>query len=284
MKLPEVITRNVGRQILTLRKQSPNIAFVGGIVGILGATFLACKATLKLEDTLEEISSDIKGAKSLNEKETYPAEEYRKDVMYAYGKASMQIVKLYGPAVVLGSASIGLLTSSHVQLTRRNSALMAAYATLQKAYDDYRDRVRAELGEEKELDLYHAATREVVKGEEDKVTADPNQWSPYARFFDEASSHWVKNPELNRIYIQCQQNYANDLLRSRGHVFLNEVYDMLDFERTKAGQVVGWVIGKDGDNYVDFGIYRAFNSLFVNGRERTILLDFNVDGVIYDKI
>jgi len=284
MKLPEVITRNIGRQILTLRKQSPNIAFVGGIVGILGATFLACKATLKLEDTLEEISSDIKGAKSLNEKETYPAEEYRKDVMYAYGKASMQIVKLYGPAVVLGSASIGLLTSSHVQLTRRNSALMAAYATLQKAYDDYRDRVRAELGEEKELDLYHAATREVVKGEEDKVTADPNQWSPYARFFDETSSHWEKNPELNRIYIQCQQNYANDLLRSRGHVFLNEVYDMLDFERTKAGQVVGWVIGKDGDNYVDFGIYRAFNSLFVNGRERTILLDFNVDGVIYDKI
>lgn len=267
-----------------MRKQSPNIAFVGGIVGILGASFLACKATLKLEDTLEEISSDIKGAKSLNEQETYPVEEYRKDVMYAYGKASMQIVKLYGPAVILGGASIGLLTGSHVQLTRRNSALMAAYATLQKAYDDYRDRVRAELGEEKELDLYHAATREEVKGEEDKVTADPNQWSPYARFFDEGSRHWEKSPELNRIYIQCQQNYANDLLRSRGHVFLNEVYDMLDIDRTKAGQVVGWVIGKDGDNYVDFGIYRAFNALFVNGRECSILLDFNVDGVIYDKI
>jgi hypothetical protein len=111
---------------------------------------------------------------------------------------------------------------------------------------------------------------------------DPNKWSPYARFFDEGSPEWKKNSELNRLYVQCQQNYANNLLRARGHVFLNEVYDMLGIDRSQAGSVVGWVIGTDGDNYVDFGLQRAFSSGLIG--ERNILLDFNVDGVIYDKI
>jgi Family of unknown function (DUF6353) len=289
MNLVHGVTRTVSRQILIFKKQSPNIFFVGGIAGIVTSTILACRATLKLNETLDVIQSDLKGVTKLkdSDSENYPIEEYHKDVMYAYIRAGVQLGKLYGAPIVIGSASIAMLTGSHVQLTRRNSALMAAYAAVQKAYDDYRDRVREELGPEKELDIYHAASTEIVKsadGKEEVKTADPNRWSPYARFFDEASRHWEKDPELNRLYIQCQQNYANNLLHSRGHVFLNEVYDMLDIDRCKAGAVVGWVVGKDGDNYVDFGIYRAFSSRFVNGREANILLDFNVDGVIYDKI
>lgn len=287
MNLAHVITKNLSRQILVFKKQSPNIFFVGGIAGVVTSTILACRATLKLYETLDVIQSDINGVKKLNKSESdqYPVEEYHKDVMYAYGRAGMQLGKLYGPSIIIGSASIAMLTGSHVQLTRRNSALMAAYAAVQKAYDDYRDRVREELGPEKELDIYHAAKAELVEdGTKEIKTADPNKWSPYARFFDEASSHWEKDPELNRLYVQCQQNYANNLLIARGHLFLNEVYDMLDIERSKAGAVVGWVVGKEGDNYVDFGIYRAFSSRFVNGRECSIILDFNVDGIIYDKI
>jgi hypothetical protein len=173
-------------------------------------------------------------------------------------------------------------------MTKRNSALMAAYAGLQKAYDDYRERVRDQLGEERELEIYHAGKTDIIKNELDKneeiKTVDPNKWSPYAKMFDEGSKHWEKDPEINRLFVQCQQNYANNLLKARGHLFLNEVYDMLDVERTKAGSVVGWVISKDGDNFVDFGMYEAYNARFINGWERSIILDFNVDGVIYDKI
>jgi len=285
------MTRNVGRSILQLKKNSPHIFFVAGMAGSVTSTVLACRATLKLGETLDEIQHDIKQAKDLQPtsdvQTNYPAEQWHKDMGYVYGKAGLKLAKLYAPSVALGAASMACLTGSHVQLTRRNAAMMAAYAAIQKAYDDYRVRVRDELGQDKELDVYHATKTEAKlegkKSTEVKVS-DPNVWSAYARWFDEASREWKKDPELNRLFVQCQQNYANQLLQTRGHVFLNEVYDMLDIERSKAGQVVGWVIGSDGDNHIDFGVYETFSAAFVNGREKSILLDFNVDGVIYDKI
>jgi hypothetical protein len=208
-----------------------------------------------------------------------------------YTEGAFRIGKLYAPAVAVGAISIAALSGSHVILTRRNAALTAAYAAVSKAYVEYRARVEEQLGEDKERMIYHAAeVRELVDPDNPdgkkikEVVADPTRFSPYARFFDEASPDWQKDAELNRYYIQCQQNYANHLLQARGHVFLNEVYDMLGIERSKAGQVVGWLIGGDGDNYIDFGMFEARNSEFINGNERCILLDFNVDGVIYDQI
>ena len=115
-------------------------------------------------------------------------------------------------------------------------------------------------------------------------------YSDYAKFFDEGCREWDKDPEYNLTFLKCQENYANDLLKSKGHLFLNEVYDMLGIPRTKAGQIVGWIYDEEnpiGDNYVDFGIYDVYkeaNRNFVNGYERNILLDFNVDGDILSKI
>ena len=114
---------------------------------------------------------------------------------------------------------------------------------------------------------------------------DPNGLSVYARFFDEGCEQWSKNPEYNLMFLRSQQNYYNDMLKSRGHVFLNEVYDALGIPRTQAGAVVGWMISDNGDNFIDFGVFdgdRPRARDFVNGYERSILLDFNVDGVIYD--
>jgi Family of unknown function (DUF6353) len=276
------------RSMLILRKHSPHIFFATGVLGTGASTVMACRATLKLSDTLDKIHHDVQNVKDLkhiahSKAEAYSNDQYARDLTYVYGKGAVSLTRLYGPSVIVGVASISLLTGSHVQMTRRNSALMAAYAAVQKAYDDYRDRIRGEVGEDKELDLHHAATMQIVDKEEIKVV-DPNKFSPYAKFFDEYSQHWEKDPELNRLFVQCQQNYTNDLLHARGHVFLNEVYDLLGIPRTKAGAVVGWVIGKDGDNYVDFGMYETRSQNFINGAERSILLDFNVDGVIYDKL
>jgi Family of unknown function (DUF6353) len=289
--IPESVTRNAGRQLLVLKKQSPHILFVAGIGGIITSTILACRATLKLNQTLDDIQVDVNNVKELkhsaDESGNYAVEEWRRDTVYIYGKGLFKLVQLYGVPVLIGVVSIGALTKSHTTLARRNSALIAAYAAVQQAYDSYRSRVRDEIGEERERELYHAVTRLHQTGNEEKgylQVADPNKWSPYARFFDETSREWRKEPETNRLFVQCQQNYLNSLLQARGHVFLNEAYDALDIPRSKAGQVVGWVIGDDGDNFIDFGIFEAFNANFVNGWERSILLDFNVDGVIYDKI
>jgi hypothetical protein len=288
MKLiPASMALKLSRQVLIAKKNSPHIFFAAGVVGTIASTVLACRATLKLSETLDEIHKDVQVLEDLSPVER-ESEEFKLDTIYIYGKASLKLVRLYAPAAVVGVASIGMLTGSHVQLVKRNTALMAAYAAVQKAYDDYRDRVREQLGAERELDIYHAVeTKKILDSDGKEVevkVANPSKYSPYAKFFDEFSPHWQRDSELNRIYIQVQQNYANHRLNATGHVFLNEVYDSLGINRSTAGAVVGWVKEGDGDGYINFGIFEAMNAAFINGHEQSILLDFNVDGVIYDKI
>jgi hypothetical protein len=293
--VPYAVTRSIGNSILKTKSNSPHIFFAAGVAGIVGGTVLACRATLKLEDTLESINDDISAVKDLYESKKdidapgiYDETEHYKDLAYVYSKGASKLVRLYAPAVVVGVASVGALTGAHVQLTRRNAALTATVGMLSTAYEAYRDRVREELGTEREIDIYHAVDTTVVTnpdGAKEVVkVVDPNKLSDYSKFFDESCSAWEKDAEINRLKVQHEQNWFNEKLRARGHVFLNEVYDAFGMERTSAGSVVGWVLGGDGDNYIDFGLFDAYSSRFVNGLERSILLDFNVDGVIFDKI
>lgn len=290
--VPNSVIRGTSRKVLLAKKNSPHIFFGLGIAGTLTSTVLACRATLKLSETLTEIQDEVNTVREMHEsvgEANYSNDEWIKDTYYVYAKSSLKLLKLYSPAIIVGVISVSALTGSHVQLAKRNQALMVAYAALQQAFTEYRDRIRTNIGVENELDLYYGVQKELVKGADGKnemhKIVDPNQHSIYARFFDEYSKNWEKDPELNRLFVQCQQNFANNLLQARGHVFLNEVYDMLGIERSTAGQIVGWVLPTDtGDGYVSFSMFDAYNSKFVNGIERSILLDFNVDGVIYDKI
>lgn len=295
--IPAAVTRTVGRGLLQTQKHSPRILFTTGIVGVVATAVLASKATLKLDETLseiEELKDAVNGGLGAKLKSggTYGEDDRRKDMIVLNVRAVGAVAKLYAPAIAVGAVSIGCLAGSHVILTNRNVALTAAYAGLERAYNGYRQRVEDEFGTEKELELRHGAyEREVTvenkNGKTKTVKVVDGTRSVYARFFDEYCKGWSKEAEYNRVFVQCQQNYANDLLRARGHVFLNEVYDMLGIERSKAGAVVGWVIGDGVDNFIDFGMYDASNERarsFVNSREGSVLLDFNVDGVIYDKI
>ena len=286
MKLiPTAVAAKAARQVLVVQKHSPQILFAAGIAGAVTSTVMACKSTLKLEEVLDDAEAEISDVKMNRDQNT---REYYQDLSYVYAKGAYRVGRLYAAPIAIGSLSIGALTGSHITLTRRNAAVTAAYAATQKAFEDYRERVQDQLGEKKESDIHHAVQVVDVVDENGKKIktphADPNKWSMYARFFDEASVNWQKNAELNRIFVTAQQNYANHLLHARGHVFLNEVYDMLGIPRCKAGQSVGWVVNDGGDNYIDFGMYEAGNANFINGAERNIILDFNVDGVIWDKI
>lgn len=290
--IPASLAPKVGRAILLGRKNSPTIMFVGGTVGVVAATVLACKATLKFQTVLEGTKKDLIGAKSLDHQD-YTKADYRKDVAYIYIRTGVQAIRMYGPAVAVGTLSVMSLTGSHVVLTKRNTALTAAYAALEKGFSEYRQRVIKEIGPERERELRHAVEPyEVVDSETGKkhkvkIAGPQGDHSIYARFFDPTAKEWSHEPEYNLVYLHAQQTMANDLLHARGHLFLNEVYDMLGIERSRAGQVVGWIISKDGDNFVDFGLYDSHDPekrAFINGQEGSILLDFNVDGIIYDKI
>lgn len=295
MKLvPASVTRGLARKVLQTKKNSPHIFFGLGVVGSVGSTVLACKATLKLEPVVDEIRADLVEVKQLGHPsetavggEVYPDRQYYRDLGYVYFKSAKKIGRLYGPSAILGVASIGALTGSHIQLTRRNTALTATLALISQAFDDYRGRVRNEIGDERELDIYRGIDEHTVKidGKNKIVRAvDPLKMSIYARCFDETNPNFKNDAELNRMFISCQERYANHLLYARGHVLLNDVYDALGFERTAPGCIMGWTLDGEGDDHIDFGLFEERSILFLNGDEKTVWLDFNVDGVIWEKI
>lgn len=281
-----------GRGLLLVKKHSPEILTAVGIAGVVVSAVMASKATLKLEPVVDRIKQGKDEAKSFLEDEMFPEydkDRHNKEVARVYVKGAVDLSKLYGPSITLGLSSIACIIGAHGIMRKRNVALAAAYKAVETSFSEYRKRVIAELGEEREEDIRIGRQEvEVIdeNGKKKKLTrVDPNGISAYARFFDEYSENWSKTPEYNLLFLKAQQNYANDLLHARGHVFLNEVYDMIGIPRSQAGQVVGWVISKEGDNFIDFGVYDFNNEgshLFVNGHEQSILLDFNVDGVIYD--
>lgn len=294
MKLvPEVVGRTIARNTLIAQKNSPGVLLGVGIAGMVGSTVLACRATLKMDTVLEDAQDKLQDVK-LFENPKYNEKDRSRDISLIYVQTGFKIVRLYTPAILVGGLSIYALTSSHNILTRRNAALTAAYTALDKGFNEYRARVVDKYGEDEDRNLRYGTTQVEIDdpktGKKTTVTrVIPGDPSIYARFFDDYSNSWNKEPEYNLIFLKCQQNYANDLLRSRGHVFLNEVYDMLGIPRSKAGAVVGWVLSRNGetDNFINFGVFDGKSDRardFVNGLEGAILLDFNVDGVIYDKI
>lgn len=291
--VPAAITKTIARNSLLLQKSSPRVLFGAGIVGMVGSTVLACRATLKMETVLDEAQDKLNFARTL-EHPNYSETDRGRDTSLIYFQTGVKVVKLYTPAIIVGGVSIAALTSSHRILTQRNIALTAAYGALERGFNEYRARVVEKYGEEQDRDFRYGAREVEIEdpetGKKKTVTrvATDSEPSIYARFFDPYSPSWSKEPEYNLIFLKCQQNYANDLLKARGHVFLNEVYDMLGIPRSKAGAVVGWVLSDNGktDNYINFGIFdgNGKGRDFVNGLENAILLDFNVDGIIYDKI
>lgn len=286
-----------------VQKHSPEILAGVGVVGVVASTVMACKATMKLNDILEESKETRDKIREVESnpryEEQYSHEDAKKDLTINYTQTGLKIAKLYAPAVILGSASLGCLLASNDILRKRNAALSAAYMTVDKSFKEYRQRVVDRFGEEVEKEIrYNIKAEEITStvvaedGSETTVTEtvktmDPNLYSDYAKFFDEASPYWQKDPEYNFMFLKSQQQYANDLLKARGRLFLNEVYEMLGIEKTKAGQIVGWVYNPEnpiGDNFVDFGIFDMSKErvrAFVNGFEPNILLDFNVDGDVW---
>lgn len=299
------ITSKLGRQTLIVQKHSPVIMFGVGIAGVVTTVVLASCATLKMHEILEEgekNSAEIKAAEALDT-DQYDEKDASKDRATVRIKTAVKITKLYAPAFAVGVLSIAALTGSHIVLSRRNVALTSAYAAVDRGWREYRRRVVEELGPEKDLEFrYGTVEREVAVDTDDGVAVktekfldlagnDAAGYSIYAKLFSrETSRNWDPHKGYNAMFISSQQQFANDKLRADGHVFLNDVYDMLGLERTPAGQIVGWVKNnpdKDVDDFIDFGVFEGdrFTSMnFVKGDEPNIWLDFNVQGSIWKMI
>lgn len=303
---------NVG---FKFKQHSPEILVIGGVVGAVASAVLACRATTKIRPIIDEtkmIAEEIhaaveKGEATCNLEDgtvgvaPYSEENGKKDLAVTYARSGLELVKLYAPSVVLGAASITCILAGHNILHKRNAALTAAYAILDNDFKGYRSRVVERFGRELDRELkYNIQKQEIeetvvnedgtettVKKTIDSVTTGPNMPSVYARCFADGTPGWHKNPQDSLIYLRQQQNWLTNRLQSKGHLFLNEVYEALGYPICEAGSVVGWVYDPNNEtleNYVDFGIYDSNDErkiAFVNGNEQNIWIDFNFDGNVW---
>ena len=293
--IKQIVTSKAGLAVLAGHQHSPAILFGAGVIGVVGTVVLASRATLKLSDTLDEFEVGKAQSEAALNNNRIGSETAKSNNVILHTHLVLGIAKLYMPAVILGTASIGALGGSHYILTRRNAQLTAAIIALDKAFKEYRSRVVSEQGEDKDREyMYGTSTREeyseTKKGEPKvtKVTTFGDGSSPYSVVFDNDNKNWQPTPEYNAFFLRQQQNYLNDRLRAKGHVFLNDAYRELGFPDTTSGAVTGWKWQGDGDNFIDFGCWTD-NTLedireFMRNGDRGILVDFNVDGVIYKNL
>lgn len=302
------VSRSFHKVGFKLKKHSPEILAVIGVAGTVTSAVMACKATLKVTDiinetkeTVETIHDSVGKGLHTSDGEEYTQEVANKDLAIVYTQTAWKFIKLYGPSVALGAVSIGCMVGSNQILRKRNVALAAAFKAVDTSFKEYRDRVIDRFGKDLDRELRFGVkakeVEETVVDENGKETTvkktvevvDPNTaHSIYSVVYDDGCTGWSKNPELNKVFLIQQQNYANDKLKLNGILTLNQVYDMLGIQRTAYGQIAGWVYTEDGsagDDFVDFGIFNADNeraSAFINGLERTVILDFNCIGNILE--
>ena len=315
-KATSSITKTTTKLVTKVKAHSPEILVGIGIVGVVGGVVLACKGTIKAQEVIDEFEStkeDIQTAKSIAEDPDnivvngYSEEDAKQDTVIMYVNLAKGLFKAYGAAAGVLVSSLASILCGFGILKGRHAALITAYNCLDRTYSSYRERVKEAIGEDKERDLRYNmkdilseetitdenGKKKKVKNKEKEFKDDPNGYSPYARFFDETSTEYDSNPDYNLTFLRAKQSQLNDLFHSRrdgdrpGYLFLNEVYRELGMREVfPIGQMVGWMEGL-GDDFIDFGMYNGKRSKvrdFVNGLEPAILLDFNVDGVIYDKL
>lgn len=311
-KMLQSVSRTFNEIGFQFQKKSPEILVVTGIIGVVVTTVMACKATIKASKVAETTKKALNDIHEAEEKgitkagESYSKTDTQKDLVQVYVNTATSYTKLYAPAAILGVASVSCILMSHRIQKERNAVLATTLAATTKYFKDYRNRVVERFGEQVEKELrYNLKAQEITESVTDKkgeaktirqvadVPAvagwDPSKFSPYARTFDETNPAWSGDVERNRFYLKARQAQATDMLRYRGHLFLNEVYDMLDIPRTKMGTVVGWLYDPKrpelGDPYVDFGMFEVCKPREGKNLYDTIfILDFNAHGDITDEI
>lgn len=299
LKLFENVPGAIHRTGFKVRQASPDILVVVGVVGVVAATVMACKATLKVDEVLAEHEEKVKQINETAEDPQYAArysqEDCDTDLKNMKIKTAVKLAKLYAPAVIVGTLAIGCIVGSHYILQKRNAGLMAAYAALDTSFKEYRKRVAAKLGEEAEKEIRQGIKKETIMetikdedGNESQVertvtTRDPSA-NPYTRLFDMTCKGWERNAHMNWFTLRNVQSILNRKLQLCGHLYLNDVYDILDMTKSEAGQSVGWMAeppaDSDWENFVDLGLGDEPDE----NADPDMWITPNVQGIIVNKL
>ena len=308
-KLVTALGPRVGMASLAVKEHQPEIFLAAGIATGITAAVMAAKAHKKSEETFDDVAGEIEATRNyINDNnsgvspsgdvpddwnEVTPAEE-RQLLLPLYVETGRRAAVLYGPAVLMGIGSVALILASHKTLQTRNRALIATVGLLERGFNEYRKRVRDELGVETEERFYYGAearkVNTVTVGEDGKKKKKkeiknhiPEEYSPimYQREFNETNRNWSNMDDMNEFFLRSTERHMNDKLTINGYLILNEVYHALGFAPSPAGAVTGWSKNVPGDEFVSLGLDNDINQREGDTR---FVLDFNVNGLILNHI
>lgn len=289
--------------IARISKHAPTILSVTASAGVIATGYLAWQAGTRFEDV--EGRDWERRKECQRNADNIPDEEVPKYERMLRIKFILDTAYTVAPAAIVGAATITMIYFSNSISKKRLAAVGAAYTALQTAFDGYKKTMVDALGKETvekivapKLPNVGKSAEEILSSDNksdaanvvDAVLASVRDLSPYARIISEESSNcWDDNEDYTSENLKAVQVWANRRLERKGHLFLNEVFDQLGLSRTREGAVVGWIKNSEvGDGYVSFGdfdasIYRVPSDDY-SRVDSNFIVDFNVDGMIWDKI
>lgn len=288
------------------KKNSPEILLIFAGVGAVGSMIGACFATKKSCDILAASNADLD---VLDARATEATDENVKNDIYQEMKKNKTITKLkvvgyYLPAVTGMSLSIVAGYGSHHILNKRYLGSVAYAAALNTAFTQYRNRVVKAYGEDIDKQLYYGAgfndaanvIGNIDTEESNKIGySETEEFPGFTLILDQSNPNARNGYDYLKMFVTCTENWANTMLQVDGHLYLSDVLDRLGVPKDdpkyknlyKAAQVCGWWLDDDkSDGCVDFD---QLDMVRPTGNpddpyERYILLTFNVDGNIWEKM
>lgn len=281
----------VGKVGLKVAAKKPEIFLAAGVASIVGGAVMIAKGSFKAVDILEEHKKNLeaieKVTKMTEEDQTvsYSEEDAKRDLMKAYVKTGVELFKVYLPAVGLILGGITLIVTSHSVMAGRYNAMVSAYNAAVASRDAYKAKLEKFAKDQGIENLDDILAKEQADAPE-VMSNLPTNFFEYAIDFDSRNPNWKHDYELNHYFIEANERYFNERLRTRGYVLLNEVYEALGAEPTKEGSIIGWVFDTSADsitkNVIEFTIYDLDDFEPGMYEDSCMLIDFNVDGVVYN--
>lgn len=302
--------------IQKVKFRSPELLIGAGVVGLVGAAVVAVRRGVRWHTAAKaEIVHDLETIKKAEGSPQYTREDRVRDYAQVIGKGVWSFTQIYGPSIAVGAASVVSVLAGTGVLKGRLAAMTSAAATAQAALERYRSRVREKLGEDADYEFAYEISAKKAKIKHEDGTKESlvtyhlvpssGEWmaaSPYSRLWDENAMEWCANRDVQFLTLRSLENHFNQELNARGVVFLNDVYKALGLPMSKDAALVGWIkdyekpkmaklaagLGRvPGDGVISFGVFENESPsarAYLAGDDNRVVLDFNVDGVIYDLI
>lgn len=305
-----------GKIIQKVKFRSPELLIGAGVVGLVGAAVVAVRRGVRWHNAAKgNLLLDLETIEKAKASPEYSREDKVRDYATAIGRGVWSFTQIYGPSVAVGAASVVSILAGTGILKGRLAAMTSAAATAQAALDRYRSRVREKLGEDADYEFAYEVSAKKAKIKHEDGTKESlvtyhlvpssGEWmaaSPYSRLWDENAMEWCANRDIQFLTLRSLENHFNQELNARGVVFLNDVYKALGLPMSKDAALVGWIkdyekpkmaklaaeLGRvPGDGVISFGVFENESPsarAYLAGDDDRVVLDFNVDGVIYDLI